>query len=1525
MAEDLSKRVIKGYELRELIGEGGFGAVYRAQQQTIEREVAIKVILPQHANRPDFIRRFETEAQLVARLEHPYIVPLYDYWREPGGAYLVMRWLRGGSVQDAIDQNGPWTPDTTSRLLNQIAEALAVAHRQGIVHRDLKPENILLDDDGNAYLSDFGIAKDTGNGQEITQDNAIVGSPAYLSPEQIRGETLTPHSDIYALGIVLYEILTGERPFRDPIPATLMYKHLNEPLPDLTIARPELPFALNAVIQRATAKDPEVRYDDVIALARDFRHSVKPQDFEDAATRTAVASPTGEIVMPEPENPYKGLRAFQQADAADFFGREVLVESIIGRLTQAHQLGRFLAVVGPSGCGKSSVLKAGLIPALRRGAISGSQDWFTVEMVPGIDPMEELEGALLRIAVNPPESLLSQLNEDDRGLLRAVKRVLPDDNSELVLVIDQFEEAFTLVEDEAQRAHFLDSLIAAVTDRRSRLRVIITLRADFYDRPLNYNRFGDLMRQQTEIVLPLTADELENAITGPAVRAGLTVEPGLITAVVADINEQPGALPLLQYALTELFEQRKDRALTLQTYNEIGGMMGALSRRAEELYDSLSSDGQEAARQLFLRLITLGEGAEDTRRRVLQPELMSIGDDSDLITMVVEAFGRYRLLTFDRDPFTRTATVEVAHEALIRQWERLRNWLADSREHLRTQRRLTSAAEEWLASGKDPSFLARGARLAQFESWENTTDLALNRNEAEYLKASIAEHEKALTAEWTRQEREAALERRSRNFLRALAAVMTVSAFIALGLAAVALSQWEEARIAHAQAESSALEAQISAAEARSLALAANARNALNENDTTLALALAIEANKAYEPATVEVMRVLAGTAYGSGPRHRFEGHTAAVLAAAFSPDGSLSATGAADGSIRLWDNQSGELIRTLDLDEAIITGTVFSPDGAYILASTTDYNLYLFDALTGSEIRSFEGHTDMVTGVAFSMNGMTALSGSLDRTLRLWDVDTGEQIRVFEGHTGAVLDVALSPDSRYAASSSGDETIADDPNDLEDRTVRVWDIEGGDEILSFRPPGGFVRTVAFSPDSRYVLTATWNSADGGILILWDIEANQEVQRFFGHIDIITDVGFSPDGTTLFSASWDQTLRLWDARTGTAIKQFENFDDRLLAMDISADGDYVLVATGNLGNNEIEREFERSNDTSVWLMDMVSRDLVTEFFGHEDWVWSMAVSPDGRYAASGSGPLRPPEADTSVRVWEIETGAEIWRFDGHSATVEGVAFSPDGTMLLSAAWDGLVILLDVTSGEEIRRFGGERSHQLQANYVVFSPDGQTALSGGSDGIIILWDVASGEALREFVGHQDMVTGIAFSPDGRSFVTASWDHTLRLWDTETADTIRTFEGHTHRAHTVAFSPDGASILSGSWDMTVRLWDVETGQEARRFVGHNGPVQSVAFNDDGSLALSGSADTVMRLWDVLTGQELRRFDGHTNWVSGVAFVPGGRYAISSAQDNTLRLWQVPREAVEIVEWANNNRYVRELTCAEREQFRVEPLCQ
>jgi DNA-binding SARP family transcriptional activator/ABC-type glycerol-3-phosphate transport system substrate-binding protein len=774
---DLQGEPLRGYRLLEQVGEGAFGVVFRAIQPQVGREVAVKAVHPELANHPDFVRRFEREAQIVARLEHPHIVPLYDYWREPDAAYLVMRFLRGGSVETVLEA-GPLEPSRIVSILNQTATALAAAHRQGVVHRDVKPGNILLDEEGNAYLTDFGVALDAGSPERST-GTMVRGTPAYLSPEQIRLEPASPRSDVYALGIVAYEMLTGEHPFPETSLSALLDHHVRDPVPSVRATRPRLPEGVDAVIARATAKAPADRFADAVGMAAALRTALEGT----AVAREAV----GEL-----RNPYKGLRAFLEADAGDFFGRETVVQRLLRTMGDDDPAARFLAVVGPSGSGKSSVVRAGLVPALRRGAIAGSERWYVVDALPGPRPFRELETALTGIAVEPPPSLMDELERDELGLVRAVERVLPDPNAELLIVLDQFEEVFTIVADERERAHLLASIRAAVLEPESRVRIVTTLRADFYDAPLSVAGFGDLLAARTEAITPMSPEELERAIVAPADRAGLAIEPRLLAEMIADVADRPGALPLLQYALTELAERADERVLSLDAYRKIGRVSGALARRAEQLFEPMNVTGRDACRQLCLRLVTLGEGTEDTRRRVRRSELLPLAD-AKAMDAVIETFGRHRLLSFDRDPDTREPTVEIAHEALLREWARLRSWIDEARDALRQRATISSATNEWIQAERSFEYLMTGVRLAQAEEATQGDPIRLTDDEREFLDASLAHRDAGATAERMRHERELTLERRARTRLRGLVALLAVALVLAGGLTVITVERSREA------------------------------------------------------------------------------------------------------------------------------------------------------------------------------------------------------------------------------------------------------------------------------------------------------------------------------------------------------------------------------------------------------------------------------------------------------------------------------------------------------------------------------------------------------------------------------------------------------------------------------------------------------------------------------------------------------------------------------------------------------------
>ena len=1476
------RRSLRDYELSERLGEGAFSIVYRGSQLSVEREVAIKQIRAELANRPEFIRRFEAEAHLVARLEHPYIVPLIDYWREPGSAYLVMRYLRGGNLETAL-RTGAWDLERAQVMAEAIGDALETAHRAGVVHRDVKPANILLDEEGRAYLTDFGIALEAA---EATDPEAALsaGSPAYASPEQLRRQPVGPPADVHGLAITVYETLTGQLPFPDePSQAALLQRQLHDPIPPISDVRGDIPSGIDGVLARATEKHPDDRYQSI----HEFLDALKAIS---APTQPAARRGIVTAVTAEDRNPYKGLRAFDEADAADFAGRERLVDQLLDTIAN-HRL---VAVVGPSGSGKSSTVRAGLLPALRAGGASGSARWFITTLLPGSNPFDELEAALLRVSVNRPTDLLGVLTSGARGIARGVRHVVPDEDGQVLLVIDQFEELFTL-SDPSEAARLLDALAVAVAEERSRLRVVLTLRADFFDRPLRHEAIGRLVRDATVPVLPLAADELEHAIVDPAAAVGAEVEPGLVSEIVADVVDQPGALPLLQYALTELYDRRVSGLLTRKAYHDLGGVAGALGRRADDLYQRATVDERATIRRVFGRLVSLGEGSEDTRRRALRGEL-----GLDATTHAVLArFGSARLLSFDHDPLTRQPTVEVAHEALLRQWPRFRQWLDEDRDDLRIMRHLTTAADEWARSGRPDAELYRGGRLESAESWMDQHQGEVSADERAFLERSI----EIRTSEQERDEHE-------NQRLRRLLGVVAVVAAIALVAGVLAGIQQRRARESAIEADANAARAEENAERAAANEAAALEASFIAETgrlqadaarlapaNSRLSLLLAAEAYRR-EPSSASLSALQQGLINSGGLLGTYGGG-AEYTSAWFADDDRVVAT--TRDEIHTFDEATGQLVDRWaapalnDRQQAfglpqVIPKAMFdlSPAGIAVYG-TSDGEVIVLDPSTGVDVLRVT-HDDQISAVTIDTQGRVVASADVTGRLIVWDLTTERRLLDVIAHPYPTLgDVPLTGDAwlppewavvpnmirGLAVSADGQSVVA-----IDALSATVWDVGLGHLVNTVvgtapLPPTPTGHVVLHNREVEIVGDRAVITTDKGIIHydlergattvgLYDPQPNSFLGMLFATPHAGGLVGVMDNGGIQLVAPDGQISAVIDPQVAS-----------LNAMSTNASGTEVLVATGE----------------GVLRWSLTGAGAIRQAVPRTPGLHFGAVTPDGRRLTLDQGfdsPVMPEVWDLSTErprrlaldaesgdfVYVVPGGA-IGTFEAATRAIQlldpddltplgppvptqgvfGSSLSPDHQFWSSAVSStGAIQIYEVESGETVRSLDDLGIDPDNLGTVVshsFDPAWARVAGVHTDGTTMLWDVRTGEAITDLDVDGARPEIVMFSRSGRYLGVVGEDGLIHLLDGETLEPedspiagLGTLLGYAPDA--MAFSADDRYLLTTA-DGLGRLWDIESRKQIGDPIPTDATFQSSAQGSaDGALRLTTADASYVYAW-------------------------------------------------------------------------------
>ncbi|MFF2130044.1 helix-turn-helix domain-containing protein [Streptomyces olivochromogenes] len=1116
--------------------------------------------------------------------------------------------------------------------------------------------------------------------------------------------------------------------------------------------------------------------------------------WKQAVDEVAASGPADDGEKAEP--PYQGLARFETGDSARFFGRGRLATDLLDLLRRR----RFAAVFGPSGSGKSSLLRAGLIPALQHTQDAGLRPAAIRILTPGERPARAHASLFTPSGTGP-------------GAGGA--------GADTLVVVDQFEEVFTLCQDPAERSRFIDLLLAARRPE-NRIRVLIAVRADFYGHCAEHHDLADALRDAHLLAAPMNPAELREAIVRPAAAAGLTVERALTARLVEEVADAPGGLPLLSHVLLETWRRRRGKTLTMDGYEAAGGLAGAIAKSAEDVFGHLTEDQARTARRILLRLVTPGDGTPDTRRPAGHAELRDVGGPET--AHVLEALTRARLLTLDDD------TVDLAHEALLAAWPRLRSWIEQDRERLRVHRKLTDAARAWEDLGRDPGALYRGSRLTTAHEHFGPEHCAdLTELEDAFLTTSLT----------AREQEEHAATRTTRR-LRTLTASLSVLLVLAV---TVSLIAWNQSRLSDQQRQNADAARKV----ALSRQLAAQS-TALIGTDSDLASLLAIHAYRTSPTSqAVESLYVAAGAPL----KHRLTRHATSVVSVAFSPDSRTLTTVDLRGSVGLWDVGSGRLRRSLPEGNDFVA-SAFSPDGRTLaMGSGGDQGIQLWDATSGRVRRSLAERTTDTAPLEFSPDGRTLAMGSLDHGVDLWNTETGRLRRSLPHHAAQLVSLAFSPDGQTLATGSID------------RGVKLWNTDTGRLRRSLpRQATGAVDAMAFSPDGDTLATGV----GGHGVELWNTATGRLRGGLLGDTSRVDSLAFSPNGRTLATAGQDRSVGLWDVGSGRLHRSLAGHATAVISLAFSADG--LSLATGG-------------EDGTVRLWDVAADQSQRVLSGNLERADAMAFSPDGRMLATRA------VADQGVRLWDAATGHVRGRLARHSGDVDALAFGPDGRTLATGSVDRGVELWNTATGHIQGTLSGFTG---SVGSLAFSPDGRTLATGSTARGVELWNTATGHIRRRFPGFNGDVNAMAFSPDGRTLATGGADRTVRLWDLLSGRLFKSLAGHTAAVDSVVFSPDGHTLATGGADHAVRLWDAASGHIRASLTGYTGEASTLAFSPDGRTLAAGGDNHTLRLWDTATGGTLATLSGHTNTVLAVMFSPDGRTLTTASPDQSIRAWDV-----------------------------------
>ena len=1049
--------------------------------------------------------------------------------------------------------------------------------------------------------------------------------------------------------------------------------------------------------------------------------------------------------------PYMGLKAFDEDNAEYFYGREALVQKLLNQVS--HKTG--LAVVGASGSGKSSAIQGGLIAQLKQGKqIPGSDRWWLGCFRPGSQPIEALAELLSdrgskQVRTKEKLQIEGLLYQGVEGFVRWLRT---RNEPMVLLVVDQFEELFTLSTTN-ERQQFIELIMGALEHAGDRFKLVCTIRADFVASCLEVPELAQILQKSSVLVPPyLTEANYRNAIAKPAKQVGLTVEPGLVEVLLQDLDRSAGDLPLLQFTLQKLWELRDNGKLTLKAYQKLGGVKGALERQAQTVYDNLDAESKNCARWIFLNLTQLGEGTEDTRRRITKSELVVAKYPEELVNKTLRILTDAKLLVINLDngnslgqsrsaanppeddalfleAMRQEATVEVVHEILIRHWSSLRWWLEENRARLRLQRQIEAAAVLWQQKDKQNDFLLRGVRLAEAEEiYIKYTD-ELSNTAKEYIATCI----------------DARLVKQRLAKKRLRKAQLTATALGILGLAATtfgvgAYRQKIITQLENIDSLNSVAEAQLlSNQQLESLTTSVKAGRQL-EQIKGLGKALVSKGN--WQKTKYKTTATLQQSIYGTQELNRLEGHSQQVNAVEISDRAQNIVTYSDDKTVRVWDRK-GELVKTFVGEEATANSISWNQtksnhpglntnqpliEHSDRLITIKDEKIVELRNKSNNELISTYPHQSIVNSVSTSSDGKLLATATFDGKVYIWNND-GILQQTLAGHNGEVLDVKFIPDiskgNSYKLISTG-----------VDKTVRIWRVfdrysAKQESINSIATPSSL---------SNLFATADWN----GNISFWHKNTNgtqKLINTLLAHKDSISQIKYSPDGKMIASASWDKTIKLWNVDTGELINTLIGHEEGVNSIAFSS-------------NNKVLISGSEDKTIKIWNIAGKAK-LIKTLKGHTDSIKTISISPDGNLIASGG-------YDNTIKIWSI-AGELLQTIDAHKLAITSLAFAADSTLLASGSWDNSIKLWSIQNEGKTNKLLHTLRHQDGVTTVSFNSDSTLLASGSGDRNIKLWDVKIGELIKNLRGHTSQINSLAFSNDDRSIISAEEQQGLFWWN------------------------------------------------------------------------------------------------------------------------------------------------------------------